>query len=412
MRRRLLAGTLTIALVCVAMLGAPLALLAHHEVWTSARDRLHDQAAVVAISLEDRLDSGHPVDVNRYLPLMPGRRIVVRPAHGPAVAAGPPLTGRLIQATVAVSDNTITVQASSAPTVARARKATLVVVALVLFVAVASVGLALWQASRLGLPIAQLAARADELGRGQFRARHLHSGIPEIDRVSEVLERSTRQIGIFIDLQRNFASDAAHQLRTPLTSIGLHLDEICRVGDRPVRAEADDALTQVERLDGVITSLLARTRGESADPTVLDLGDLVRDGSAPWERILAGQDRLLVLELSPAVSVLARRDNLLSILASLLDNAVAHGGGTVTVTVERVKEAVCLRVTDEGPGVAPDLAARIFDRRVSGGSGTGIGLALAHSLAVAESGTLTVSEHRQAEFVLSLPRQRIYPATD
>ena len=406
MRRRLLASTLGIALVCVAVLGVPLVLLARHQVWTSARDRVREQAASVATGLEDRLDVGQPVQLEHFLSLMPQRRIIVHPAHGPTVAAGTTPAGPVLQATVHVSDSRVTVQAAQAPVVTRAREVTLVVIGLAVLATAAAVTLALWQARRVARPIAELVGRADALGRGAFAGTALASGVPEIDHVSEVLERSARQVGNLVELQREFASDAAHQLRTPLTSIGLHLDEISTLGCEDVRIEADEALAQVERLNAVISSLLARARGDSADPTVVDLRELIQDGTPPWARVLERDGRQLIVDGDRNVRVLARRAHVLSVMSSLLDNAVMHGSGTVTIAVRRSQDVANIIVRDEGPGVPPELAPHIFDRQVSGNRGTGIGLALAHALAAAESGTLRLSEQSPAEFVFSLPVAR------
>ena len=136
MRRRLLASMLGIAGVCVLMLGVPLALLARHQVWTSARDRVREQAAAVATGIEDQLDSGRTLDLRHFQSLMPSRRIIVKPPHGPAVAAGQRLDGKLLQATVVASDARVTVQSSQGPTITRAREVTLVVVGLSLLAAI------------------------------------------------------------------------------------------------------------------------------------------------------------------------------------------------------------------------------------------------------------------------------------
>jgi signal transduction histidine kinase len=394
---------LGIAVLCVLVLGVPLALLARHQVWTSARDRIGEQAAAVATGIEDQLDAGRSPDLQHFKSLMPDRRIIVQPPTGPAAAEGATIHGALLQATVIASDSKVTVQAATGPTVTRARQVTVIVVGLSLLAAVMAIGLALWLARRVGRPIAQLVERADALGEGAFTAASLESGVPEIDHVSAVLERSARRVGTLVELQRNFASDAAHQLRTPLTSIGLHLDEISRIGSRAARTEAEDALAQVERLNSVISSLLARARGDSEQPVLVDLAELVDEGSAPWQRVLATLDRTLALDVATRVHVLARRTHVLSVLASLLDNAVAHGQGAVTVVVRRVGSVAELRVRDEGPGVAPEIAPHIFERQVSGNRGTGIGLALAHALAAAEGGALDVSVSTPAEFVLTLP---------
>ena len=245
MRRRLLASTLLIVLVCVVVLGVPLAVLARHQVWTSARDRVREQAAGVATGIEDQLDAGRAIDLHRFAALMPDRRIVVQQADGRTTAAGPTISGGLVRETVAGGDDTVTVETSQSSTVQKARTVTLLVVGLALLAVLAAIVLALWLSRRMTRPIADLADRADALGRADFAGTPLDSGVPEIDRVSHVLERSARQIGTLVGLQRDFASDAAHQLRTPLTSIGLHLEEIGRVAEPDIADEAEVALAQV-----------------------------------------------------------------------------------------------------------------------------------------------------------------------
>src|SRR5689334_21588981 len=94
MRRRLLFGTLGIAVLCVLILGVPLIVLARRDVWTSAHDRVRGQAANAAVAVEDRLELNRPLDLRPLLRLMPDRRITVTGADGRVVtAAGPQLHG-------------------------------------------------------------------------------------------------------------------------------------------------------------------------------------------------------------------------------------------------------------------------------------------------------------------------------
>ena len=401
MKTRLLRSTLAIAMVAVVTLGVPLLLVARHQVWTSARDTLRQEAVSVAAGLEDQLDAHRPVDLSRYAEALPRRRLVVVTSSGARSAAGPVLTGRPLEASVTVTGNTITVQSERAPTVTRAREVTLLVVGLALLAVATAVGLALSQARRLTRPLSELLDRADALGHGEFSPAAVTSGIPEIDGISRVLERSARQLGTVIELQRDFASDAAHQLRTPLTGIGLRLDELSRIGDDAVRTEAEDALAQVERLDRVISALLARARGDAAEPTLVDLAALLDHEAVGWSRALAEQGRALHVVVDRGMVVRARRDHLAGVLSCLLDNALQHGAGTVSLTGWTEGTEARVEVLDEGPGVPEQLAGQVFDRRVSGSHGTGIGLALARSLAAAEGGTLTLAG--SSRFLLTLP---------
>jgi len=402
MRRRLLRSTLTIALVAVVTLGVPLLLLAHHQVWSSARETLRQQAASTAAGLEDQLDAGQPVDLRRYADAIRGRRIVLDTPGRVRSSAGPTLRGPLLQASVTVAGNTVTVQAERRPTVTRAREVTLLVAGLALLAVATAIGLALRQAQRLTRPLSDLLHRAEVLGHGEFNPAPVVSGIPEIDGISRVLERSARQIGTVIELQRDFASDAAHQLRTPLTGIGLRLDELSRIGDAAVRQEAEDALAQVERLDRVISALLARARGDAAEPTLLELAPLLEQETVVWSRAFTELGRELSVTLQPGLYVWARREHLGGVLSCLLDNALQHGAGTVRLECRQEPGRVRISVTDEGSGVPVEIAGHLFDRRVSGSQGTGIGLALARSLAAAEGGELTLAKTGPTQFVLTL----------
>jgi len=90
-------------------------------------------------------------------------------------------------------------------------------------------------------------------------------------------------------------------------------------------------------------------------------------------------------------------------LTSLLDNAIVHGAGTVRLAAATSNGVVTVCVSDAGEDVPERLRESVFDRQTTGGRGTGIGLALARSLATAESGSLTLSWQHPAEFILTLP---------
>ena len=107
---------------------------------------------------------------------------------------------------------------------------------------------------------------------------------------------------------------------------------------------------------------------------------------------------------------MANGDPLLTrrILENLVDNARRHGGPDVEVRVDALDGAVAVTVSDDGPGLAPEVRARLFERfnRVQGGAeGHGLGLAIAHALATSQRGTLRhVEEAGRTRFTLELPR--------
>jgi signal transduction histidine kinase len=398
-----------VVVLAVVTLGGPLLVLARHQVFTSANERLQQQAASVAADLEDRLTSGRPVDLSQLRGLPPGERIVVTSPDGEQTATGATLSGAVRQRSVVIAHSTVAVQVDAGPTDAKARNATVLVVGLALLAGLVAVALAIRQARHLSAPLAGLAGHADALGLGDFTPSSQVSGIAEIDVIARVLDRSARQIDTLMTLQRELATDAAHQLRTPLTGIGLRLEEIARIGDAETAAEADLALSQVERLNHVITTLMARARGDEQEPTDIDLVALVLAETQVWKRVLGQHHRHVVVETTPGIVARARENHVIGILTSLLDNALTHGDGEVRVCVGADNNDATLTVRDAGSGIPADLLPHVFQRSVSGSKGTGIGLALARSLALEEGGTLEVASASPAELTLRLPLLRTTP---
>jgi signal transduction histidine kinase len=403
MRARLIRSTLLVVVIAVVTLGGPLLVVARHQVWASANERLRQQATTLAAEFEDRLTAGQEVDLSRISDQLPAERVVITQPHRTPETGGSSLTGKVRRESVTVGNATVTVEVSAAPTIDKARQVTLLVIGLVVLSAIIGVALAMRQARHLAAPLAGLADHADALGAGDFTPSQQVSGISEVDAIARVLDRSAARIGELVTLQQELASDAAHQLRTPLTGIGLRLEEITRIGDPDSRQEADAALAQVERLNQVISSLLGRARGDAQEPVTFDLAELVRDETAVWGRVLNQHHRNLTTGFTPGAMVRARRDHVTQILSSLLDNAMSHGAGDVSIQVTREDDMVAMAVADQGLGVPRELRPRIFERAVSGKSGTGIGLALARSLAEGEGGSLEISPASAAELVLRLP---------
>ena len=107
-----------------------------------------------------------------------------------------------------------------------------------------------------------LVAVAGRLAAGEARLTPVRSGIAEIDTVSEVMTRRAHDMTKSLAAERDFASDASHQLRTPLTALLMRLEEIAVTDDTDVvKEEANIAIAQVERLTRVVDDLLGRTRG-------------------------------------------------------------------------------------------------------------------------------------------------------
>jgi signal transduction histidine kinase len=282
----------------------------------------------------------------------------------------------------------------------------------VLAVAVA-VALAMFQARRLARPLQELAGAADRLGSGDAHPLGRRYGVAELDRVAEGLDGSAQRIGDLLAAEREFAADASHQLRTPLTALSMRLEEMMAAADDPavVREEGAAALVQTERLADVVSELLGRTRSPAGGSRKrVSIDDVVAQQVVEWDPAFRRKNRKLEVAGDKNLRAYGRPGTLSQVIATLLDNALVHGAGTVTIRTSRTPKSVVIEVRDEGKGVPSNLVPRIFERNVSGKpGGTGLGLALARSIAAADGGNVVLVRPSPAVFAVFLPRQRPGP---
>ncbi len=171
-----------------------------------------------------------------------------------------------------------------------------------------------------------------------------------------------------------------------------------------VRAEVDASLEQVERLVGVVDDLLGRSRRAlGAGTEVVSLHEILEQQREEWEPAFSKQGRTLRIAHSEDL-VFATPGALAQVLATLIENSLIHGGGTTHVSARETgsSHSVVIEVRDEGPGVPEELAPLIFEREVTSGKGTGIGLALARDLVTADGGRLELSQRVPAAFSVFL----------
>jgi signal transduction histidine kinase len=279
-----------------------------------------------------------------------------------------------------------------------------IIVGLSVIAVLAGLLVASLQAGRFAEPMTQLADRAERLGAGESRFQPLVTGIREVDRVSEVLARSAHQMTRSLASERDFASDASHQLRTPLTALLMRLEEIAVTDDLAVvQEEASIAITQVERLTTVVDELLSRTRrGHDATPPSVSLDSVIASLQREWQPAFEQARRSVRVHGQRGLSVRATPVALSQVLSTLLENSLAHGRGTVDVEARRSGPSVVVEVSDQGDGVPSTIAPHIFERSVSTARSTGLGLALARDLAEANGGRLELIQTQPAIFALFL----------
>jgi len=296
----------------------------------------------------------------------------------------------------------------------RGAAAAAVVAGLMTVAAALAAWLAAVLAARVARPVEELAEAAGRLGAGDPRPLRRRYGVAELDQVADGLNSSARRLSSLLAADRELAVDASHQLRTPLTALSMRLEEMIAAADDPevVRDEGSAALAQAERLADVVTQLLSparRATAASAELTGID--EIVQQQVVEWEPAFRRARRKLVVIGVRGLQAHVTPGGLAQVLATLLDNALMHGGGTVTIQTSQSARSVVIEVRDEGKGVPPDLVSRIFERSVSGRpEGTGLGLALARTMAAADGGRVVLVKAKPATFAVFLPRHPLRTA--
>jgi signal transduction histidine kinase len=291
--------------------------------------------------------------------------------------------------------------------------------ALVAGLMVVAAALAAWLAAvlaaRMARPVEELAEAAGRLGAGDPRPLGRRYGVADLDQVADGLDSSARRLSSLLAADRELAVDASHQLRTPLTALSMRLEEMIAAADDPdvVREEGSAALAQAERLADVVSQLLSparRATAASAELTGID--EIVQQQVVEWEPAFRRARRKLVVIGERGLQAHVTPGGLAQVLATLLDNALMHGGGTVTIQTSQNARSVVIEVRDEGKGIPPDLVSRIFERSVSGRpEGTGLGLALARTMAAADGGRVVLVKAKPATFAVFLPRHPLRAGT-
>ncbi|MEV7614045.1 ATP-binding protein [Streptomyces sp. NPDC089799] len=409
MRRRLIQSTLAVVLVVIAVFGVSLVIVETRTITNSAQEMVESQALTLVGVVESNVLEGKPVDADALADRLDnGRYARVHVPGNPDLVLGTPIDGGVIRGSAPGEHGVTVVVEEPRSTVTREVVRTLAVVgAVALLAVVAAVLLAVRQANKLASPLTDLAETAERLGSGDPRPRHRRYGVPELDRVADVLDASNERIGRMLTAERRLAADASHQLRTPLTALSMRLEEITVTDDlETVREEASIALTQVERLTDVVERLLTNSRDPRTGSAVpFDLDEVVKQQVEEWRPAYRSAGRAIVSSGKHGLQAVGTPGAVAQVLAALVENSLMHGGGTVALRTRVTGNQAVIEVTDEGPGVPADLGNRIFERAISGRNSTGIGLAVARDLAEADGGRLELIQAHPPVFALFLSRK-------
>ncbi|MCI8801945.1 MAG: HAMP domain-containing histidine kinase [Oscillibacter sp.] len=227
------------------------------------------------------------------------------------------------------------------------------------------------------------------------------------------VERAWRQ-------QRQFLSDASHELKTPLTVIlsNAELLEALPMEERPARWR-DNILSEARQMKNLVEEMLTLARADNMSQTAVlsevSLSDAAEDCALSFEPVAFEAGKALDCEIAGDILVLGDRDKLRRLVSILLDNAVKYGraGGTITLSLQRTERQARLTVSNPGEPIPAEQLPRLFERfyraDASRGeqSGFGLGLSIAAAIAAEHKGALRAeSDAESTRFIFTMPLKK------
>lgn len=441
MRRRLLAGFLAFAVVCIVLLVVPLGVSLTNNATSTAISEIEHDSSTLALLVSDSLQRGDVREATALLDrftraehaivaVVAGPRVRLSSGAGVSEELADPTTKAILASanagrvqgeegskdpdddllyvaiplgldvrggpagTTATTSATVgAVLLVAEPASSLHAKITSIRVELALFGAAmlaiaAAIGALL--AVSLTRPLAGIEATVARFGAGQFSTRVAPTRAPpELRALRTTINTMADRIEELLRTQRAFVADASHQLRAPMTALRLRLENLEGAIEPAHEAELGPVIAEVDRLSRVVDGLLAlaRTDGTRPEREQVDVVAVLEERAAAWEALADEHQLALVDATAPDrgaigdLTALACAGHLEQVVDNLLANAIdaTPAGGHVTLSAARTGKHVEIHVVDTGPGLSDADRLRAFDRfwRPDGASGEGTGLGLA-----------------------------------
>jgi two-component system OmpR family sensor kinase len=437
MRRRLLAGFLLFAVVATALLVVPIGVTFQaHESSNTLRVLKRDTGAL-SVLLSDALNHDNvkrAIQLSQSYALATGRQVLVV-AKGEVILASSHLQSR-DKRLLAIADATGaagksgTSRATSHESsqyfvsakltrVTTYHKAVLVVTSPVkvtndriheewkdlvlygLLVLVLACFFGVVISGSLVRPLRRIGRDVEAVGNGELDVRvDETTGPSELRALARVINATSARLITLLESQRAFVEDASHQLRTPLTSLQLHLENLLVAEGVSNENDLNNVLAEMNRLSRMVDSLLALARNESKTPVLVavDVRELVIERADVWRALAAEMDLEIVIDAPAELRALAVEDVLEQVLDNLLSNAfdATPEGGRVRIATFAMSDHIEIHVIDNGPGLGPaerEMALRRFWRgRENQSEGTGLGLSIVAQLVQLSSGSIELRD--------------------
>lgn len=439
MRRRILHVAVVAVSVALVLFGIPLGVAARAAIVSEERGELERTALLASRQVGPDFLAGDPVE----LPRVEGdKQVAVYDAsltHRSPATGGPAAADSVTRAAargvesdgvvgaqlvvavpVTVAEKVIAVVRVAAPASQTLTATLLAWAALVLCAGLAlmvAVLVARRQARFLSTPLEALAVSAERVAAGDLQTRARPNGTPELVRLAQTQNAMLDRLCDLIARERRLTDEISHQLRTPVTGLALGLQNA--LSHEAGNATADphaalvDALRQAEDLERTIDNLIQLARPEAGvlgGGPVRSVEDFCAEIERRWHGPLSEAGRPLVVTAQTDLALLLPQFVVTEILKVLLDNAMHHGAGRVTVLFRDLGSFVAIDVADEGSVQA--RGEELFRSGQSGSDGLGIGLALGRSIAEAYGGRLSLTRREPTQFTLMVPLSSTPPDPD
>jgi signal transduction histidine kinase len=268
-------------------------------------------------------------------------------------------------------------------------------------------------------PLRNLRRKSDDIAAGNLTARADVVGPAEIRELARSFNEMAERVELMLAEQRAFASDASHQLRTPLTALRLRIEQaLVTVSETaPGSAESiaedlDAAANELDRLSRLVEQLLALARTEAPKELVaVALSDVLDGRRTLWAPLAEERGVELVCAAIPQhLAVDAMPGALEQILDNYIDNALDYApeGTEIRIDVTRSNDEVSISVVDRGAGMSAESRERAFDRFWRGAEsqnrpgGSGLGLSIVAQLAAASGSRVSLRENPEGGLIATV----------
>ncbi|MGW1088736.1 sensor histidine kinase [Streptomyces sp. NPDC002596] len=243
--------------------------------------------------------------------------------------------------------------------------------------------------------VQEMAALADDWGHHE-PGRRFNLGVPrdEFGELGRTLDHLLERVDNALADERRLTDEIAHELRTPLTVLRGEA-QLAQLSGEPVTPKA--VLSEVDRLDAAITTILRAARARRDAGTRCDLRSAARQA-------IAG--RAVEVAFPSKVEVAVAADVAVSLLSPLLENGLRHARSRVWITARIQGEAIVVDVLDDGPGFDPAEVDRVFEAGVTGGGGYGLGLPVVRRIATSAGVEVRAIADGRGHVEVTLPAAR------